>query len=202
MAEKPAEAWQRYRDYLALLARLQMPARLRAKVDASDVVQQTLLEAHQAGVRLAEMDESGRRAYLRRALANNLADLARRFGAEARDVNRERSLEAVVQESSARLANWLAAEQSSPSQHAAREEELRALIQALAQIPADQRLAVEMKHLQGCSVAEIAAALGRSETAVGGLLRRGVKKLRELRQGAEWSPWTANNNSTKSSRRT
>jgi RNA polymerase sigma-70 factor (ECF subfamily) len=182
MAENASAAWQRYRDYLAMLARLQMPVRLRAKVDASDVIQQTLLEAHQAAARLAAMDESGRLAYLRRALANNLADLARRFGAEARDVNRERSLEAQVADSSARLANWLAADQSSPSQRAIREEELLTLAHALAQLLDDQRLAVEMKHLQGCSVAEIAAALGKSETAIGGLLRRGLKRLRELKQ--------------------
>ncbi len=180
MAEDRGGSWERYREYLAMLARLQMPARLRAKVDASDVIQQTLLEAHQAGARLAQLDEPGRAAYLRRILTNNLADLVRRFGAEARDANRERSLEAQVHDSSARLADWLAADQSSPSQRAAREEELLALAQALAQLPADQRSAVEMKHLQGYSVAEIAEALGKSESAVGGLLRRGLKRLREL----------------------
>jgi RNA polymerase sigma-70 factor (ECF subfamily) len=188
MANDPCPAgldWERYRHYLHLLARLQLPPALRGKIDASDVIQQTLLEAHQAAARLAELDEPARAAYLRRALGNNLADLARRFAADARDIRRERSLEAQLGESSARLAALLAADQSSPSQAAVREEELLRLAEALAQLPADQRLAVEMKHLQGQSVAEIAEALGRSVTAVGGLLRRGLKRLRELLRPGE-----------------
>jgi RNA polymerase sigma-70 factor (ECF subfamily) len=185
MADALSGRWKQDRDYLQLLARLQMPAQLSGKVDASDVVQQTLLEAHQAEAVLAKLDDPARNQYLRRALANNLADLVRRFAAEARDVTRERSVDAHVQDSSARLADWLAADQSSPSEHVAREEELLQLAQALAQLPDDQRLAVEMKHLQGCSVAEIAGAMGRSETAVGGLLRRGLKRMRQLKRPAE-----------------
>jgi RNA polymerase sigma-70 factor (ECF subfamily) len=179
-AEGDGLPWEKFRAYLHLLARLQLPAQLRGKLDASDLIQQTLLEAHQARAQLEHAGEEERAAFLRRVLANNLVDAVRRFSAAARNVGRERSLEAQLADSSARLEACLSAQQSSPSQRVLREEQLMGLAQALAQLPEDQRLAVEMKHLRGCTVAEISQALGRSETAVGGLLCRGVRKLREL----------------------
>jgi RNA polymerase sigma-70 factor (ECF subfamily) len=108
-----------------------------------------------------------------------------RYRAEARDVGRERSLELDLQHSSARLEAWLAADQSSPSERAAREEELLNLAQALAQLLDEQRRAVELHHLLGRSVEETARELSRSESAVGGLLRRGLKTLRELMQAGD-----------------
>jgi RNA polymerase sigma-70 factor (ECF subfamily) len=109
-----------------------------------------------------------------------LIDVARKYGAQGRAVAAERSLETALHESSARLEHWLATDSSSPEQHAVHEEELLRLADALAQLPDDQRTALELKHLGSYSVEAIAQEMGRSKTAIGGLLRRGVKRLREL----------------------
>jgi RNA polymerase sigma-70 factor (ECF subfamily) len=171
---------ERYRDYLRLLAGLQLGPRLRAKLDESDVVQQTLLLAHQNRDRFRGHSEREWLAWLRAILANALATAARRFGAEARDLGRERSLEAELELSSSRLEGLLAADQSSPSERAARGEETLCLAQALACLPPDERQVIELHHLKDVPVAEVAALMGRTRPAVAGLLFRGLRRLREL----------------------
>jgi RNA polymerase sigma-70 factor, ECF subfamily len=171
---------EEYREYLRLLARLQMDPRLQGKLDPSDVVQETLLKAHEKRDQFRGRTDAEMAAWLRQILANSLTDAVRKYGSGGRDVALERSLERSLEESSAQLEIWLASESASPSQQASRHEEILRLSQALAQLPEDQRTALEMKHLQGYSVERISREMGRSKTAVGGLLRRGVKKLREL----------------------
>ncbi len=177
---------ERYRAYLHLLGRLQLHGQVPGRLDLSGVVQETLLEAHRAGDRFPWGREGEEAAWLRRAFACNLADELRRLGTAARDVGRERSLEAALAESSARVEAWLAAEQTSPSQRAERAEQLLRLAAALPGLPEDQRAAVELHHLRGLSLAEVGERLGRSKEAVAGLLFRGLRKLRDL-LGEDWT---------------
>ena len=170
-----------YRDYLRLLAGAQLDPRLRGKLDPSDVVQETLARALEKAQQFRGTTEAERAAWLRQILANQLAAAVRRhLAAGKRDAGRERSLHAALEDSSARLEALLAAEQTSPSDRAVRHEELRRLAEALAGLPEDQRRAVKLHHLRGLPVDEVARDMGRSGAAVGGLLRRGLKRLREL----------------------
>jgi RNA polymerase sigma-70 factor (ECF subfamily) len=177
--DKPLE---QYREYLRLLARLHLDHRLQGKLDPSDIVQETMLKAHQAmhQGQFRRQSEAETAAWLRTILANALADAVRRYGTGARDVQRERSLQQAVEESSSRLEQWLAAEKSSPAEAVLRQERLLRLAAALAQLPEDQRLAVELRHLRGVSLAEAAERLGRSKGAIAKLLFRGLDRLREL----------------------
>ena len=171
---------ERFRAYLRLLAEAHLGRGGWPGVEPSDVVQQTLLDAHKDRDRYRGSTEAEHCAWLRRILACNLADAARGLSRLKRDAARVRSLEDALNASSARLEDWLAAEQSSPSERVERNEAVVRLANALAQLPEDNRRALVLRHCQGLSLAEISAALGRTPQAVAGLLKRGLAALREL----------------------
>jgi RNA polymerase sigma-70 factor (ECF subfamily) len=178
-AERLAHRLERFRPYLGLLARLQLAPALRGKIDLSGVVQQTLWEAHRLLSERCDLVDGALTALLRRTLANNLADEVRRTRANKRALDRERSLEAELAESSARLGRFLTSEGPSPAEQAERAEDLLRLAVALEELPGPQRLAVELHYLEGWPLADVAAQLGRSKAAVGGLLHRGLTQLRD-----------------------
>ena len=169
-----------FRPYLRVLAQVHLDSRLRGKLDPVDVVQQVLLRACMAFDQLRDRSPAVVTAWLRKILARTLADVVRDFERDRRDIDRERSLEAALDRSSAQLGVFLAADQSSPSERAARNEELLRLADALCALPDDTREAVVLKHCRDWTVAEIAAHLGRTPAAVASLLHRGLKQLRGL----------------------
>jgi RNA polymerase sigma-70 factor (ECF subfamily) len=170
-----------FRAYLRLLARLYLAPQLRGKLDPSDVVQQTLLQAYQALDQFRGRNDAEFTAWLRQILARNLTEAVREFGRAKRDLAREQPLQAALDASSA----WLAAEQTSPSQQAEQGEQARRLAEALEQLPEAQREALALQHWQGLSLAEIGEYLGRSPEAVAGLIKRGLKQLRHLMHESE-----------------
>jgi RNA polymerase sigma-70 factor (ECF subfamily) len=183
--EEAGRLLESFRSYLRLLARLHLSPQLRGKLDPSDIVQQTLLQAYQAldGFRGDSKAECA--AWLRQILVRNLAQALRDLGRAKREVGREQSLQAAVDASSARLEAWLAADQSSPSHRAERGEEALRLAEALEQLPEAQREALVLQHWQGLSLAQIGDQLDRSPEAVAGLIKRGLKQLRQLMQERE-----------------
>lgn len=161
----------RHLPALEVYARSMVPARLRSKLDPADLVQETIAEAYRARARLEAMPDRDRAAYLFRALKNNLLDALRKHQKNATDPH--------FAQSSVQLEQWLVDDGSMPSARLAREERRRQVAEALAELPDTQRRAVELQVIDGLSGREIAARLGVTREAVGGLLRRGKQQLRE-----------------------
>src|SRR5689334_8908281 len=168
---------QRYRTYLLLLARSHDKM---GGEEASDLVQKTMLAAHAQRAEFRGGSPAELAAWLKQILRREVIDAYRHRRRLKRDVHREVPLEAEVDGSFSRMDGCLAAVESSPSQRVSREEEMVSLACAIAQLPEAQREAVVLHHLQGATLAAVAAKLQRTEAAVAGLLHRGMKQLREL----------------------
>jgi RNA polymerase sigma-70 factor (ECF subfamily) len=178
MTTDPSQALEPFRSYLEVLARVHLDPRLRGKLDPADVVQQALLRAYAAWPEMHNPEQPVVAAWLRRILARTLADVVKHYDRDRRAVNLERSLEADLDRSASGLVGWLAADQTSPSQVAERNEELLRLADALTALPEPQREVVVLKHLRGWTLQQIAEHLGRTIPSVASLLRRGLEELR------------------------
>ena len=174
------------RTYLRFLVRSQLDGRLQQRVDASDIVQETLLEAHRSLEQFHGESEADLTAWLRRIVARRLAHAFRDHTRQRRDVRRERSLEASLDASSCRLEQLVAGNSDSPSQQAISAERLRELADALESLTPMQREAIILHYFQGRTLPQIAIELQRSEAAIGGLLHRGMQARKtQFRKSSE-----------------
>jgi RNA polymerase sigma-70 factor (ECF subfamily) len=170
-----------YRNYLTVLARVQIGRRLQCKAEAADLVQETFLEAHRAFDRFRGVSEAELAQWLRQILATRIAMLVRHyFGTQRRNADLERALADEVDESSRVLGRAFIASGTSPSQGAARREQAVLLADALARLPDDYHRVICLRHLEGMTFPEVARQMGRSVDAVEKLWARALVQLRRL----------------------
>jgi RNA polymerase sigma-70 factor (ECF subfamily) len=172
-----------YRNYLRLQARTLIGRTLRVRVDPSDLVQETFLEAARDFGSFGGSTEAELLAWLRQILIRNLADEVRRHQADMRDVRREESLEALLEQSRQAAEQALAQAASTPSAQARRREEAVILADALEALPADYREVILLRHVERLRFDEIAARMNRSSGAVRMLWTRALERLHGLLEG-------------------
>ena len=170
-----------YRNYLRLLASLEIGQRLQVKVDASDLVQETMLAAHKDFGTFRGTSEAELAAWLRQIMASVFCGTLRKYlGTKKRDIRLERTLQESLDRSSLLLGCGFVDPHSSPSQQASRREQSVLLANALAKLPDDYREALVLRHLQGLTFPEIGRRMGRSQDSVEKLWMRGLLRLRQI----------------------
>lgn len=170
-----------YRGYLFMLAHRYLSDKLKRRIDPADLVQVTFLEAKRDWAQFRGESPGECAAWLRNILKNNVATaVARHVTTQKRSVSREVSFATHHNDGSA--AQWIGevpGSTTSPSRRAIRAESAKQLFDALHALPETQAEAVRLRYLEGLSLAEIVDRMGKSETAVAGLLKRGLQKLRQ-----------------------
>ncbi|MEN1678959.1 MAG: sigma-70 family RNA polymerase sigma factor [Planctomycetota bacterium] len=179
-----------YANYLKLVVASQLDGRLRTRVSASDVVQETFYEAHRDFAAFRGQSPEEFLGWMRRILVNNLLRaVEQHVTAAKRDVRREVSLDRMrrnVEESTSRFTAIAAINQETPSVSLERRENEAALAEALGKLPADYREVIRLRHVEGLPFADIATQMGRRSGAVRMLWLRALRQLKiALSEGAE-----------------
>lgn len=185
--EAENELLQKCRAYVSIVARAQIEGWMRTKFDASDLVQQTLLEAHQGFENFQGQTEAEWLGWLRGILKHNTLDFARRYqGAAKRDVKREFSLnQGAASASVSSPRNWELKDQTeTPSRILLNREQEILMAEAIAQLPADYQEVIMLRNLQRLPFKEVAERMDRSPGAVQMLWLRALNQLQELMQHA------------------
>jgi RNA polymerase sigma-70 factor (ECF subfamily) len=170
---------ERYRNYVALLVRLQVGRRLRTKVDVEDLLQEISLEIHRKIALFRGGSEREFLTWIRRLIGSILANQVRHYlGTKRRDVRLERAIIDELDQSSHSLAGGLVASESSPSQQAVRREQAVLLADALNELPVDYREVIILRQLEGLSFPDVARRTGRTEDSVKNVWLRALARLR------------------------
>jgi RNA polymerase sigma-70 factor, ECF subfamily len=170
------DVYTEYRKYLIILAKAQISFDRRGQIDPSDLVQQTLLDAAKDPTILHSRTRPEMMSWLRRILRDNFFDRLRRLKLEAQVV----PLDHLFEKTSHGLSSILPGSESGPDARIMRAEDALIVAELLRKLPDAQAEAIVLKHCEGMSVKEISRHMNKTPAAVGGLLRHGMRKLREL----------------------
>jgi RNA polymerase sigma-70 factor (ECF subfamily) len=184
------ELFAKCRNYVALIARTQVESWMQTKVDASDLVQQTLLEAHRGFHNFRGETEAEWLAWLRTILGHNTHDFIRRYKTDKRRVHKEVRLQMPAGDQSASFFHDPPSAEPTPSQIIVQHEREIELADALAQLAEDYQEVIVLRNLQRLPFEEVAHRMHRSRPAVQMLWMRAIRKLQQRMAGvyAEDSP--------------
>lgn len=161
-------------NYLFVIVNGSINQKLQSKLSASDILQQSMLEAHQSIGRFEGSTEAEIRAWLRKIVLGNLIDSTRHYkNAACRDADREvpiNGLSMPLSQPRSHTASW----------HVSRNETEEQLLREINRLPERQRQVIEARHRLGQSYQEIASEMNVSEVAVRKLWSRGVQRLKEV----------------------
>ena len=174
------ELFAQCRNYVAIVARTQVESWMNAKVDASDLVQQTLLEAHRGFTGFRGETEAEWLGWLRQILSHNTHDFIRRYRTDKRKVGREQRLDAPINGPGGSLFHDPPDSGDSPSQFIAQQEREIELANAISQLSEDHQEVIVLRNLQRLSFNEVAERMDRTRPAVQMLWMRAIHKLEEL----------------------
>ena len=181
--EAQGQLLELYRNYLRFLARAQIGSTLRVRLDPSDLVQETLLDAHRGFEKFCGSSEAELVAWLRRILVRNLADQLKYDRRQKRAREKHQSLEAMLERSSLTAHEALARGISSPSAQAVHREQAVLLADAISRLPADYQEVIVLRHVERLKFEKIAVRMDRSAGAVRMLWARALETLRSAMEG-------------------
>jgi RNA polymerase sigma-70 factor (ECF subfamily) len=172
-----------HRESLRRMIDLRMDRRITRRVDASDIVQEVLIEASRRLTDFLANPSMPFHLWLRALARDHMISAHRKHRvAQKRSVDKERSIDAPAygDHSSIQLAAQLVAGDLTPASAAIRNELARRFQDALTELEGDDAEIILMRHFEQLSNQDVAKALGFSEPAAGMRYLRALRKLRAL----------------------
>lgn len=171
--------WHRYRAWLRLIVAQGISGKFQAKIDPSDVVQQTIVQAIENWPSFRGSTERELMAWLRTILSRRVLQSMREFKTQRRNIDREWAIDQAVHSSAQALENLPCIQSPHPIDQVIGAERLLRMCDALETLPESQKLAITLHHFETKSIAEVADIMQRSPASVAGLLKRGMRSLRQ-----------------------